>query len=147
MGLSCFGEGTGTSAGHLCDLFEYRTLSRGSGQRPSRWLHARDYQHADVFHQRPPLGGGSTLCRVSSCDRQSSQTTIPFLAHIIHERFCCNRAFAATTSLGAVGTASRQAGSPLSRSTYRFKYAPPSLAAPRACLAWRLRDFATNRHE
>jgi len=23
----------------------------------------------------------------------------------------------------------------------------PSLAAPRACLAWRLRDFATNRHE
>jgi len=22
-----------------------------------------------------------------------------------------------------------------------------SLAAPRACLAWRLRDFATNRHE
>jgi hypothetical protein len=24
---------------------------------------------------------------------------------------------------------------------------PPSFAAPRACLAWRLRDFATNRHE
>ena len=24
---------------------------------------------------------------------------------------------------------------------------PPFLAAPRACLAWRLRDFATNRHE
>jgi len=24
---------------------------------------------------------------------------------------------------------------------------PLSLAAPRACLAWRLRDFATNRHE
>jgi hypothetical protein len=24
---------------------------------------------------------------------------------------------------------------------------PPSLAAPRVCLAWRLRDFATNRHE
>jgi hypothetical protein len=23
----------------------------------------------------------------------------------------------------------------------------PSLADPRACLAWRLRDFATNRHE
>src|SRR6267142_1780210 len=79
MGLSCFSEGTGTSAGHLCDLFEYRTLSRRSGQRPSRWLRARDYQHADVFHQRPPLGGGSTLCRVSSCHRQSSQTTTPFI--------------------------------------------------------------------
>jgi len=24
---------------------------------------------------------------------------------------------------------------------------PPSLTTPRACLAWRLRDFATNRHE
>jgi hypothetical protein len=24
---------------------------------------------------------------------------------------------------------------------------PPFLAAPHACLAWRLRDFATNRHE
>jgi len=24
---------------------------------------------------------------------------------------------------------------------------PPSLATPRACLAWRLHDFATNRHE
>src|SRR5437867_2278095 len=81
MGLSCFGEGTGTSAGHLCDLFEYRTLSRRSGQRPSRWLHARDYQHADVFHQRPPLGGDSTLCRVSSCHRQASQTTTPFIVH------------------------------------------------------------------
>jgi hypothetical protein len=47
----------------------------------------------------------------------------PQLARIIHERFCCNRGFAAATSLDAAGTASRQAGSPLSRSTYRFKYA------------------------
>ena len=28
-----------------------------------------------------------------------------------------------------------------------FSSMPPSLAAPRARLAWRLRDFATNRHE
>jgi hypothetical protein len=54
-------------------------------------------------------------------------------------------ASAVATHLDAVGPASRQAGSPLGRSTYRFKYA--YLAAPRACLAWRLRDFATNRHE
>jgi len=64
----------------------------------------------------------------------------------LHEHFCCNRGFAAATSLDAVGPASRQAGSPLSRSTSCSRM-PPSLAAPRACLAWRLRDFATNRHE
>ncbi len=45
------------------------------------------------------------------------------LARNIHEHFCCNRGFAATTSLDAVDAASRQAGSPLSRSTYCFKYA------------------------
>ncbi len=42
---------------------------------------------------------------------------------IIHEHFCCNRGFAATTSLNAVSPASRQAGSPLGRLTYCFKYA------------------------
>ena len=86
---------------------------------------------------------------------------------------------------GRGGPVSRQAGSPLSRSTYCFKYAflprglgpeaclahsykgasplvespkrwhtlfgtprrgKPRLTTPRACLAWRLRDFATNRH-
>jgi hypothetical protein len=49
------------------------------------------------------------------------------LAPIIHERFCCNRGFAAATSLDAVGPASRQAGSPLSRSTSCSRI-PPSLA-------------------
>jgi len=58
---------------------------------------------------------------------------------MIHERFCCNRGFAATTSL-------RQAGSPLAPSTYCSR-TPRGLTAPRACLATRLRDFATNRHE
>jgi hypothetical protein len=54
-------------------------------------------------------------------------------------------ASAVATYLDAVETASRQAGSPFGRLTYCFKYAL-SLAAPRACLAWRLHDFATNRH-
>jgi len=63
----------------------------------------------------------------------------PKLARIIHERFCCNRAFAATTRL-------RLAGSPLAPSTY-CSSTPRSLTAPRARLATRLRDFATNRHE
>jgi len=85
-------------------------------------------------------------------------------------------ASAGATHLDAVGTASRRAGSPFGQSTYCVKYAflpsqarlwslprpllqggtPPSelpggvlprLAAPRVCLAWRLRDFATNCHE
>jgi hypothetical protein len=45
------------------------------------------------------------------------------LARNIHELFCCNRGFAAATSLDAVGLASGQAGSPFGRSTYCFKYA------------------------
>ncbi len=39
-------------------------------------------------------------------------------ARIIHERFCCNRPFAAATSLHAAAAACRRAGSPLSRSAY-----------------------------
>jgi hypothetical protein len=60
-------------------------------------------------------------------------------ARIIRERFCCNRRSAATTSL-------RPAGSPLGPSPYCTS-TPRVLAAPRAGLATRLSDFATNRHE
>jgi hypothetical protein len=55
------------------------------------------------------------------------------LARIIHERFCCNRGFAAATSLDAVGTASRQAGSPLGRSVnilFQVCLPPSWLRAP-----------------
>ena len=62
-----------------------------------------------------------------------------FLARIIHERFCCNRRSAATTSLWL-------AGSPLGPSPYCTS-TPQVLRAPRAGLATRLSDFATNRHE
>ena len=62
-----------------------------------------------------------------------------FLARIIHERFCCNRRSAATTSL-------RPAGSPLGPSPYCTS-THRVLTAPRAGLATRLSDFATNRHE
>ncbi len=68
------------------------------------------------------------------------------LAHIIHEHSCCNRRFAAATSLHAAAAACRRAGSPLSPSTY-CSSTSRSFAAPRARLASRLRDFATNRHE
>jgi hypothetical protein len=54
--------------------------------------------------------------------------------------------FAAATSLHAVSMACRRAGSPLGQSTY-YTSMLPSLAAPRARLAGRLRNFATNRHE
>ena len=68
------------------------------------------------------------------------------LARIIHERFCCNRGFAAATSLDAAGPRpGRRARRSVGQHTVSSM--PPSLAAPRACLAWRLRDFATNRHE
>ena len=58
-------------------------------------------------------------------------TTLP---HIIHERFCCNRRFAAATSL-------RRTGSPFAPSTYCW-----GLASARWSRT-RLRDFATNRHK
>jgi len=61
------------------------------------------------------------------------------IASIIHERFCCNRRSAATTSL-------RPAGSPLGPSTY-CKSTHRGLTAPRAGLATRFSDVATNRHE
>jgi len=62
-----------------------------------------------------------------------------FLARIIHERFYYNRRSAATTSL-------RPAGSPLGPSPY-YTSTHRVLKAPRAGLATRLSDFATNRHE
>ena len=49
------------------------------------------------------------------------------------------------THLDTACQASRQVGSQFGWSTYCFKYA--SLAPPRACLAWLLRDFVTKRHE
>ncbi|WHZ23870.1 MAG: hypothetical protein OJF47_002982 [Nitrospira sp.] len=58
---------------------------------------------------------------------------------MIHEPFCCNRRLAATTGL-------RPVGSPLTPSPYCTR-TPRVLRAPRAGLATRLSDFATNRHE
>jgi hypothetical protein len=60
------------------------------------------------------------------------------LTRIIHEHFCCNRRFTATTGL-------RPAGSPLGPSTYCTS-TRRVLPAPRAGLATRLGAFATNRH-
>jgi len=61
------------------------------------------------------------------------------LTRIIHERFCCNRRSAAATGLRPAGSPLRP--SPYCTSTHRV------LRAPRAGLATRLSDFATNRHE
>jgi hypothetical protein len=67
------------------------------------------------------------------------QSFIVMLACIIHEQFCCNRRSAAATSLRSAG--SPIVPSPYCTSTHR------GLRAPRADLATRLSDFATNRHE
>ncbi len=62
-----------------------------------------------------------------------------YSARIIHERFCCNRRSAATTSLQPAGSPLEP--SPYCTSTHRV------LTAPRAGLATRLSNFSTNRHE
>ena len=65
---------------------------------------------------------------------------------MINERFCCNRGSAAATSLDkAALRPGRQARHSVGQHTVSSMH--PSLAAPRARLARRLRDFATNRHE
>jgi hypothetical protein len=68
------------------------------------------------------------------------------LAHIIHDRFYCNRRYAAVTGLAAGFTQpSGQARHSVGRHTVSSM--PSFLAAPRARLAWRLGGFVTNRHE
>src|SRR4051794_24141411 len=79
-----------------------------------------------------PGNGPFGLCQAESFGNS-------FLSRIIHERFCCNRRSAATTSL-------RPACSPLRPSTYCTS-TRRVFTAPRAGLATRLCDFATNRHE
>jgi len=89
-------------------------------------------QHCDGKMGECPIRSG-----YRGCGRLYSQPE--GLARIIHEHFCCNRRSAATTSL-------RPAGSPLEPSTYCTSM-HRVLTAPRAGLATRLSDFATNRHE
>ena len=84
------------------------------------------------FRSNASRNGPFGLCQAESFGNS-------FLAHIIHERFCCNRRSAATTSL-------RPAGSPLGPSPYCTS-THRVLTAPRAGLSTQLSDFATNRHE
>ena len=65
---------------------------------------------------------GSKLLR-----HERHATERPTLARIIHERFYCNRGFAAATHLAADFTASKRAGSPLGRLTSCSRM-PPFLA-------------------
>jgi len=126
--------GTGSMEGRrVCTGAEERT-AEGVFQPEEADL--TEEGHVGWWHRR------LLRCRVPS-NRVSSQRlflpppTPP--ARIIHERFCWNRRSAAATSL-------RAAGSPLGPSTYCTS-TPRDLRPPRAALATRLRDFATNHHE
>jgi hypothetical protein len=66
-----------------------------------------------LIHHNDPL-----FCRLRN-HRAAPSFRLPFTFHasrftglvrIIHDRFCCNRRFAAATSPDAVGPASRQVG-------------------------------------
>ena len=90
---------------------------------------------------RRRVGGrmGSAIDRMVIDDRKTCQGS---LTRIIHERFCCNRGFAAATSLPALWIADMRTGSPLSPSTYCFKYAsvPRCSARPSRDATARFRD-------
>jgi len=68
------------------------------------------------------------------------------LTHIIHERFYCNRRYAAATSLAVVSSRPGEQARP-SRPQHTVSSMLRPLRAPRARLAWRLGGFVTNRHE
>ena len=77
---------------------------------------------------------------------EEAAALIDILAHIIHDRFYCNRRYAAATSQHAPsGHAGGQARP--SRPQRTVSSTPPPQGAPRARLAWRLGGFVTNRHE
>ena len=69
-----------------------------------------------------------------------------YLAHIIHERFYCNRQYAAATSLAA-GFPHPSGRARPSWPQRTVSSTPRPLRAPRARLAWRLGGFVTNRHD
>ena len=91
-------------------------------------------------------GKTSTIPRHREINDFLAQKICKDLARIIHERFCCNRGFAAATSLDRVA---RRPGRRARRlvDQHTVSSMPHSRTALRACLAWRLRDFATNHHE
>ena len=95
-------------------------------------LQKRRWRGGMPFRSNASRNGPFGLCQAEAFGNS-------FLARIIHERFCCNRRSAATTSL-------RPAGSPLGPSPYCTSM-HRVLTAPRAGLATRLSDFATNRHD
>ena len=69
-----------------------------------------------------------------------------YLTHIIHERFYCNRRYAAATSRHA--TQQHADGrARAARPPHTVSSMPRPREAPRTRLAWRLGGFATNRHE
>jgi hypothetical protein len=87
----------------------------------------------------------TTLRRSSLVWRSCATGTITVshcLTRIIHERFCCNRGFAAATSQHAASRACWQADSPLGRSTDCFKSAslPRGSARPSRLATARFRD-------
>jgi len=68
------------------------------------------------------------------------------LTHIIHERFYCNRRYAAATSLAVDVSRPGEQARP-SRPRHTVSSMPRSLRAPHARLAWRLGGFVTNHYE
>src|SRR3989442_15126836 len=68
--------------------------------------------------------------------RGKSESTVVFFLRGMSVQRALDLASAVATHLDAVGTASGQAGSPLARSTYCFKYASfPRRLGSEACLA------------
>jgi len=94
------------TSGRTCHVASQYTVTSANGLAVACEHVARPHAPKDNASRRlgPDPSPRDALCFLSG------------LAHIIHERCCCNRGFAAATRL-------RLAGSPLAPSTYCFKYA------------------------
>ncbi len=67
---------------------------------------------------------------MTPCDRFSRQLRERLLARIIHERFYCNRGFAAATSLLAAAAAGGRARRLVPQRTAQVRLGPSRLHAP-----------------
>ena len=117
--------------GASSSYYRWRAASAVGSESRRRAVPSASRDRQATYAEFPSCLVSHGVCgRVVSSDEEG-------LARIIHECFCCNRGFAAATSL-------RRAGSPLAPSTYCSSTAR-GLAAPHARLATRLRDCAISR--
>jgi len=112
------------------------------------WRHAAESHEAtqgeQAASQEHPAHEGACQEAAPGSESRRSKGEAQ-VTRMIHGCFCCTHGFAAATSLAACLRQGQAGG--LAAQSVNVRCTPPSFAAPRARLATRLREFATNHHE